>query len=72
MDNNGRTTQKKCFTCAPDNFKTTIERHSYDSIGGIASILSVGKCNRQFDKPNSLTAVNVKNARIAENVDEFY
>lgn len=62
---------KLFLTCAPAIFKTTIERHSYESTGVIKSFFTVGRCNRQFDKPNSLTAVNVKNARIAENVVEF-
>lgn len=59
------------FTCAPHIFNTTIERHSYPSIGGIESALIADKCKRQFDSPNSLTEVNDKNTRIAENVDEF-
>lgn len=64
-----------CFiyvhTCAPAIFKTTIDRHSYDSTGGIASIFTVGKCSRQFDKPSSRTDVRAKKPRTAANVVEF-
>lgn len=60
------------LTCAPAIFKTTTDRHSYASENGeMLSIFTAGKCNRQFDNPSSLIAVNVKNARIAENVVEF-
>ena len=60
------------LTCAPAIFKTTTERHSYASENGeMLSIFTAGKCNRQFDNPSSLIEVNVKNARIAENVVEF-
>lgn len=59
------------LTCVPAIFKTTTERHSYVSNGEIVSILTAGKCKRQFDSPNSRIEVNVRNARIAENVVEF-
>lgn len=36
------------------------------------SIFTAGKCKRQFDSPNSLMEVNVKKARSAEKVVEFY
>lgn len=56
----------------PAIFNTTIERDSYAWNEEIVSILIAGKCMRQFERPSSLTEVNVKNALIAENVVEVY